>query len=288
MYKHNISFAITCLFLFCSPFLSGCNQPISKTTSGIENEVLSSTNYEEKWTIVTEPPNCRVYVQDNFIGVSPVEITCDGGKAELKRTGTYNSTYTGYLHWWDGLPRDGQTVRTPTNWTSVGWCTATGGLWNVKIFKEGYEQYTAEIYNGDNVFNKTFQKIGDNNIPERVVGYRRLLCVLRPISQVGQTKQVYRNEYQNQDKQRRKNYEAAKAEYEQALAAYNEALKKLNDAKLQASATSASNALSALHPGLKLLGSLGAQQAVQDAEKELEIARQRLERAKAKMNHLEW
>jgi hypothetical protein len=42
-----------------------------------------STHYQEQCTINTEPPGCRIYCQNKYIGTSPVTTTLDGGVFEL-------------------------------------------------------------------------------------------------------------------------------------------------------------------------------------------------------------
>ena len=100
----------------------------------------------------------------------------------------------------------------------------------------------------------------------------------------------------NTQRQQRRNtgdYSTAQREYEQALAAYNRALKKLADARNRACINRMTT------PGLmasgskigKIVGTLNmaaSPVAIRDAEREVEIARQRLERAKARINHSEW
>lgn len=76
---------------------------------------------------------------------------------------------------------------------------------------------------------------------------------------------------------------SAQAEYEQALAAYNKALEERDNART-------AQAMPRAYPNaaLGLLVDLGAQNMVTESERELEIARERLERAKARINHSEW
>jgi hypothetical protein len=77
---------------------------------------------------------------------------------------------------------------------------------------------------------------------------------------------------------------AAKAEYEQALAAYEKALQEYNDTKTLVNAPKAYP-----HPALGvLMKSVAEPSLLAEKEKALEIAKQRLERAKDRINHAEW
>ena len=72
--------------------------------------------------------------------------------------------------------------------------------------------------------------------------------------------------------------QSAKAEYDQALQQYNQALAKLNEARLLAAAPKAYP-----NPGLALIAGMGQTAMVADAERAVEIARQRLEAARIRL-----
>lgn len=94
-----------------------------------------------------------------------------------------------------------------------------------------------------------------------------------------------------QQQYKARDYSGAKAEYEQALAAYNEALKEYNEA---VAVSRARRSTRFAQPGDNfsrgMHGLLDALEPISlgDLETKLEMARQRLERAKARMNHSEW
>lgn len=87
----------------------------------------------------------------------------------------------------------------------------------------------------------------------------------------------------------RKVDEAAQAEYEQALAAYKATLERRNLSRLGANTVAVSCTLPGRETDLKFNAVMGlAQQySLDDSDKEVEVARQRLDRAKARMNHSE-
>jgi len=81
----------------------------------------------------------------------------------------------------------------------------------------------------------------------------------------------------------------ARAEYEQALSAYNQAMQKLDNERLGHNIVSLpvqhSNAFNA---AIGVLAPIATSQAVAAAERDLAVARERLERAKARMNASDW
>lgn len=71
-------------------------------------------------------------------------------------------------------------------------------------------------------------------------------------------------------------------EYNQALTAYNRALEKLNETRLLVAAPKLYP-----HRGLTILGGMGEQGMIMEAERQVEIARQRLQRAQSRLNNAE-
>ena len=93
------------------------------------------------------------------------------------------------------------------------------------------------------------------------------------------------------DKNEKENSDARR-EYEEALASYNQALKNLDNARTQQNILNLSNPESQ-KPGFMtgmgvLMKNIVSPAEVQSAERDVEIARQRLERAKARLDHSEW
>jgi hypothetical protein len=79
------------------------------------------------------------------------------------------------------------------------------------------------------------------------------------------------------------------AEYEEALAAYNAALKEFNNVRDLGNVQSGLQSLAPDTPAwARVLGDVSKQSLLQDAQRKVEITRQRLERAKARINHSEW
>jgi len=144
------------------------------------------------------------------------------------------------------------------------------------------------------VFEKATAGLDKDHPPSKVEGHRNVLLVARPVRPVMAVAPPTRtNRAGGGTSVSASAYRAAKAEYDSALAAYEAALKKLENARLMSDVSSIST------PGLlgsvsktdQIIGTIGALSApanIRNAEREVEIARQQLERARAKLNTLEW
>jgi len=111
------------LLLFLTGFiLSGCSVPrVSRQWTQIP--------YEEVVRITTEPPNCRIYFQDEYIGMSPTTIRLDGGKGTIIQTGARGLLQDTSQTLWEGFHFQGYGPK----------------YWTVKAVKEGYDPAVAEI-----------------------------------------------------------------------------------------------------------------------------------------------
>jgi hypothetical protein len=111
------------LLLFLTAFVfSGCSVPrVSRQWTQIP--------YEEVVRITTEPANCRIYFQDEYIGISPTTIHLDGGKGTVIQTGTRGTLKDTSQTLWEGFHFQGYGPK----------------YWTVKAVKEGYEPAVAEI-----------------------------------------------------------------------------------------------------------------------------------------------
>ena len=59
------------------------NNVLAVTTLPFNMTKWESTHYQEECTINTEPPGCRIYCQNKYIGTSPLTTKLDGGIFEL-------------------------------------------------------------------------------------------------------------------------------------------------------------------------------------------------------------
>ena len=276
-----------------APIMSGCfTQQWARQTDpdkvelwagrGLIAKATPPVDYQELVTINTEPQGCRIYCQDRFVGISPVTIRNNGGSAEyLLGPGI-------------GFNR------------KLSWKLKSEGGWNIQAFKEGYPPASRFIPCGDEVFEQAFANVDWQNTPKIVTGERCVLLSLNrgqypghantgdpttsssmgnsipcggpPTSFVGSSQCAMSPDCSTNG--------VGKADFEQAISGYEAALTKRNNARLLATGTIASQTIAPdLPPSLQLLGTLGAQYSVDDADKDVEIAQKRLGWLNAQANH---
>lgn len=118
-------------------FVGGCNSIFTRTAQVKESMTCSKLN--DRINIVTEPSGCKLYVNDVYVGVSPLKYTSDelplvtltwtGAKAEES---TYNPMLEDPLGAW-------RTVST--KWNKRPYITIQErGSFKIQAFKDGYEK----------------------------------------------------------------------------------------------------------------------------------------------------
>lgn len=269
------SVLISLLVIFlCTIIFSGCATTYQKSR-------YWTLKYEEELKVMTEPSGCRIYVvgaQTKYKGESPVTVTLNGGDFRVTQYGCYNSN-TGTT-WYDNL--SGST---------------DGGGWTIKAFCEGCKPAETRITFGKtNAFKQTIQKLkvsSKNTLPSIVVGYNSILLSPEPSHYSSSPNSGHRNsQFGGYDNNRQEELAEAKREYEQALAGYNNALRELDNAKNVNSLNNMS--FDTLMSGSKLDRAVGlfnkgtSHLSVQDAERKVQIAREKLNRTKSKLDALNW
>ena len=246
------------------------------STMAVRQKDWTPTTYREEWTIRTIPAGCKIYINDEYNGeyngAAPLVTTVNGGAVKVSSFFDQNEKFT---------------PKRP-------------GSWTVKACKEGYETATRVVQCGDDVLQRTFENEKPNIkrwwganpwafAPPVITGRRSILLELHPIS-IAQNSIASSpgNTIEQGFSAGRITDDAARAEYEQALAAYNEALGRRNFSHLGANAAVVSDSLPGTNPKWNAVNGLAQQFAVDNADREVEVARQRLERAKARINHTEW
>jgi hypothetical protein len=252
--KYYILVNVLVIFL-ASALMSGCaSSPPPRTWS---------LTYNEKVMVRTEPSGARIYVQDNYRGTSPVEVTLNGGELTVKQ-------------WGSSLPLDG----------SIG-----AGYWTIKAFLDGHEPASIKILCGETTaYRRAIMELrpsAKNTLPSVVVGHNAVVLHL-PSSGYS------RGSYQSGTSSGRSSaaYNEAKREYEVALSDYNEAVAELDEARNMRSLSNMS--FGTLMGGSKLDRAVGllnqgtTHLSLQEAERNVQIARERLERAKARLDAMNW
>lgn len=263
-------------------FVSGCSSMVEDPVKMVSQERHWDIDYSEKLKVMTIPEGAQVYVEGtktDYVGESPVEVELNS-QFGVSQTGSYPSQHRMKSNWlWE-------TVKLgDTNWNgSLSLRYIPSGQWTIKAFKDGYKNAEVVVPANNQQTQSEMRKAIKNmtvspsgELPSGIIGENSILITLEPIGQ-----SVSQPAQQQQPQQRQTNL-SAQAEYEQALAVYNTALEERDNARVAQALPRAYP-----NPALGILVDIGAQQMVTEKERSLEIARQRLERAKAKINHSEW
>jgi len=236
--------------------------------------------------INTEPPGCRIYCQNKYIGISPLTTTLDGGTFELW-------TVAGSRKW---FTQGGKSDRIS---------------WQITAAKDGHESTTQTITVGDGVgdalFDKAMMGYKEGVLtslpkpPPTITTERPLLLQLRPVSSAVATGSIaspgqpagsgqlnasrtgqppYSIENPHPDPQ---------TEYNLALQEYRTALKTVDDLRSlsEVGAALASSVSPRGNPGVFATGAfangLTRQAALPDAERDLRFAEMRLKNAEERL-----
>jgi hypothetical protein len=139
--------------------------------------------YTDKYTVFTEPPGCRVYVQDDYKGTSPVSGSISGLKFKLEQTGRYQRAYD-WDQFWGTTSNDRRA--TGTDWSGRLAPSAAGGYYVVKASKEGYSvaEKRIDLSTEDDVFRRAVEGAkpsDEGRLHTTFTGKRTILLTLRPI-----------------------------------------------------------------------------------------------------------
>jgi hypothetical protein len=162
----------------------GCTT--TQTLTQLESRQWDDTHFVDTLRIVTEPSGCKVYVDDNYVGISPTEAPIRCLKVGAIEVGTYPYTQTYDWFWGSvyGGSRSGDTTwdgKIRPKWKKKY-------AWTVKVFAEGYEPGT-NVIEIDTQNDMRLQEAFANAHPDsegrlqrdiKAAGYRSVLIALRP------------------------------------------------------------------------------------------------------------
>lgn len=134
--------------------LTGC---VTNSEERVPLAALGKATYQEALHVETEPSGAKIYFQENYIGVSPMDINVKGGEMSFKRTGLGVFEVSD-----DGL---GDRFANFKSMSYIGPATLVqgGGSLKIQAMKEGYEPATRmiELSSDDDVVRKAFQEAPD-------------------------------------------------------------------------------------------------------------------------------
>lgn len=163
-----------------------------------QTETLTNTKawdgvrYDEQVVIATEPTGCRLYLQDRYIGVSPVQTTLTIQNMRVLQKGhalaTYARTYE-TIHLPYAPPSERLESSEPFTYDGPLAADTGSWTWTCKAYKEGYEpsSYTITITSDDDALRSAIgavQPSGDGKLPSPITreGHRDVLIPLSPVT----------------------------------------------------------------------------------------------------------
>jgi hypothetical protein len=290
-----LSFAMLVFFMFACLFLtSGCQDQFRPAI--LQDYRSWNTTYSCKIQIQTEPPGAMIYINDMYKGESPLNETLNVPDTKITQNGEYPAVqrysfdlghFLNWLGYVDGWVSKGSSRSGPTVWKGNLSGNFAGG-WRIKAYKDGYEPFefflTKQMLKQfDNAVNSLEIEPGDklqNYFSSSESEY--CLFALKPDVTPSSPPPQQISYYQQSANDQTDILKEARQEYETALEAYNIALKEYDDTKILVNTPGYYP-----HPALGVLVEAGKPKLLADKERALEIARERLERAKAKLNHAE-
>jgi hypothetical protein len=247
----NLRMGLRYLFVFHILFIAcGCTGTENRTVK--EYREVKSLSYQENVSIMTEPPGCRIYINDKYIGISPVTTVLDGGTVSLREVGTFIGLIKpDYTYHWINNEKDLADFResggyyfektgeygyrqSKTTWTNTfETVPPKQGHLLIKACKEGMDCATKQIDIGDSIFIDATAQLNPQNCPSQISAERNLLLELRPtVVQVIPFQPQISTPGTSGTNNISAEYTAAKAEYESALQAYNVAKSKVDEAQM--------------------------------------------------------
>lgn len=152
--------------------------------------------YREIVTVRTEPSGAKIYVGDDYVGVSPLEVPTSAGKARVTQNGTYTQAWT---HDDFSGQNYGHRRATGTSWGDSTYSMGTAE-WTFKAFLDGHDQgiRTLRIDGNDPVVKAAFAPLevsADGKFPTVITGRRTILI---PLSAQGWYRMLEQQQQQQQ------------------------------------------------------------------------------------------
>lgn len=167
------------ILFFAFSSLAGCQSYVQYPT---ELRTWSPT-YNEKLTITTEPAQCRIYVQDQLIGTSPLEVSLDAGTILVMQNGKYPArrTWSGPEGFHGPFRREG-----PTTWDKAFVGSRLTAEWQITAVKEGYRtaSRTHAVSETSPAFldaTRSLKIDSDGHVQDEFTGKSSTLLVLEPL-----------------------------------------------------------------------------------------------------------
>ena len=281
-------------------------QALRAPTSKTEEQILMRIPIKTRFHVYSEPPQSRVYETSNetFLGETPLAVdedAIDGDPTAIivylrhlryhrdDATQGWGTPTVFYQYRIEPTPRYvAQYSKDDTNFLHhAGW------TW--KAYKEGYNPTARRVTVQDVLADIPLEYLDaesvcnliDPNQPAIIESQEPLVVAHNVLLELSPARTTISSSPSNTSAAAptaRQSSAAARQEYEAALANYNRALENYQNTRMLVAAPKAYP-----HPALGLfMKAIGEPSTLNTAERELEIARQRLERANARLDRSEW
>ncbi len=220
---------INCLFVVCIFLISGCSSVMPTRYAVRTDNRRWTPEYIENLNISTEPVGAKIYVNDGYVGISPLKVTLPQAPVNITQSGSYQ------VMWRDGDFGFTDHSRTAKRSSTTTWngklSTSIDKIvkYQITAFKEGYHPTTKLVHlsSSKESLEEAVRKVKPTNngeLPVIIMGNSNLLLILAPFgshpyTSSEQTPQQT-NTYGRTDSVE---CERAKQDYSQAEAAYNAA-----------------------------------------------------------------
>lgn len=188
-----------CLMLVL--FATGCTTVGTETRS--ESRFWTGT-YEEIVNVSTEPTGCRIYVQDNYVGISPLKTSIQCGELKLTQQGTYVEQMQ-YTHdAMTGAVVDRKSLtRFGTSWNEGLTPEISEGTYTIQAVHDGFNPARKTLTvnaQSDSLLQavRSIQPNAEGRLNANVQGTRGVLLILEPAPVVYTPPQQQQQQQQQQ------------------------------------------------------------------------------------------
>ena len=129
---------IVILLTVCLIVTGGCRTEVGQTSIAYETRQWASRTYRFDIQIDTEPAGAEIYVQDSYVGQSPLLTKIKATDVTITQSGSYPQRYS--FDWFSGrVTNQRRTGSTTWDYKLSGNFQSDDYGWLIKIYKDGYE-----------------------------------------------------------------------------------------------------------------------------------------------------
>jgi len=218
------------LFVVCIFILSSCATIAPQRTANRSESREWTLEYTEYVNISTEPVKAKIYVNDTYVGISPLKVPLPSVPLKISQSGAYQ------VEWKDGDFGFTSHERSAKRSSATTWSERTSGSiqsysFKIQAFQDGYQPASklVSLSKSSPSILKAINNLepsNDGKLQSTVYGYRNVLVVLYHLSESNRGANAPMP-LQKQTNTGHSNSEACRSaiqDYNRAQAAYNNAM----------------------------------------------------------------